>query len=250
LEDALGQDIERIKREYLHTMGNLTIVTQDWNSSLSNRSFAIKKQRLAGACPQDQLGLLQPGHSEWNEEAIRARCEWLLGKVLDVWPSLGGDGNGVSASTPSPSAPAASFHSECVARIASHLGTPLLRSKSGTSFASPDGAVRITCAVSKEYQRGGLPSFWYAFHRSQKEYLQAASGQAYVSFGCGSADKVVLFPFSEFEPFTTRMNQTVEDKRDYWHVVLQDAGTRFLLALQQSEKVDVTDYLLKDGTLK
>ena len=253
-KEALRQDIERIKREYLHTLGNLTLVTQDWNSSLSNKSFTIKKQRLAVHALRINSDFFTQNIAEWDEQAIRARCEWLVGKVLEVWPSLGDDGDVGSAHTPpssaASSAPAASFNGECVARIASHLGTPLLR-KSGTTFASVDGAFRITCAVSKQYLRGGgLPSYWYAFHRSQMAYLEAASGQAYVSFGCGSADKVVLFPFSEFEPFTARMNQTVEDKRDYSHVVLQDAGAQFFLVLQRSERVDVTSYLLKDGTLK
>lgn len=246
--DALGPDMERIQREYLHTPGNLTLVTQDWNASLSNKSFAIKKQRLAGHALKINSDYFGQDIPEWNEEAIRARCEWLLGKVLEIWPSFGG-GDALSAATSSPSAPAASFHAECVARIGSHLGKRLLR-KSGMTFASADDAVRVTCAVSKEHRRGGLPSFWYGFTRSQKNFLEAATEQAYASFGCGSADKVVLFPYSTLVPLTAKMNQTLEGKRDYWHVMLLDAGTQFFLELQQGEKVDVTAYLLKNGHLK
>lgn len=43
----LGSDGDRVYRECLHTLGNLTLVTQEWNSTLSNAPFAAKKERLA-----------------------------------------------------------------------------------------------------------------------------------------------------------------------------------------------------------
>lgn len=248
--EALGPDMERVKREYLHTLGNLTLITQDWNSSLSNRSFAIKRQRLAGHALRINSDYFSQNISEWNEETIRARCEWLTVRVLEIWPSLAGDDESQAVgSPPSPSVPASNFNVECIARIGSHLGIPLLR-KSGTTFASTDGAALVTCAVSKQYQRSGLPSFWYAFHRAQADFLDSATGQAFVSFGCGSANKIVLFPYAMFKPFTAKMNQTVEEKRDYCHVVLMEAGTQMFLVLQQGEKVDVTAQVLRNGTLK
>ncbi|RYZ92492.1 MAG: DUF262 domain-containing protein, partial [Proteobacteria bacterium] len=42
----LGSDAESISREWKHTIGNLTLVTQSYNSSLSNDSFPEKQTKL------------------------------------------------------------------------------------------------------------------------------------------------------------------------------------------------------------
>jgi uncharacterized protein with ParB-like and HNH nuclease domain len=84
LGDNLAQDYE-----LLHTLGNLTLVTQEWNSSLSNAAFAIKQTRLS------QHGLLlnrQYFNQEigiWNSEAIRERASFLASQILEIWPALG-----------------------------------------------------------------------------------------------------------------------------------------------------------------
>ncbi len=243
--EALGADVERIKREYLHTLGNLTLVTQDWNSSLSNKSFTIKRQRLAGHALKINTDYFSQDIPEWDEDAICARCDWLIENVLTVWPSLGGE---MAESVATPSVASANFHGECSARIASALETALVK-KSDTKFASANDAVRVTCAASKEYVRSGVPQYWYAFHPHQKSYLDEAE-QGYVAFGCGSAAKVLLFPYHEFVSYLSRMGQTVKGERAYWHVVIQKVETQFFLVLQQGERVDVTAHLLKNGTTK
>lgn len=84
LGDNLAQDYE-----LLHTLGNLTLVTQEWNSSLSNASFADKQTRLS------QHGLLLNSQyfnqpiQVWNSEAIRERAAVLAGYILEIWPALG-----------------------------------------------------------------------------------------------------------------------------------------------------------------
>jgi hypothetical protein len=40
---SLGEGFERTFQDYLHTLGNLTLVTQGWNSSLSNSPFSVKR---------------------------------------------------------------------------------------------------------------------------------------------------------------------------------------------------------------
>lgn len=76
--------------ELLHTLGNLTVVTQDWNSQLSNASYQIKKEKLA----QHGLLLNQVYFGEiapvvWNGDAIRQRAQWLMAKITEIWPQLG-----------------------------------------------------------------------------------------------------------------------------------------------------------------
>jgi hypothetical protein len=85
----LGQNWEQIYRDYLNTLGNLTLVTSEWNSTLNNKSFLIKKSKLS------EHGLLlnkewfSRSISQWNEETIRERAEFLGGLVLEIWPAIG-----------------------------------------------------------------------------------------------------------------------------------------------------------------
>lgn len=84
LGDSLVQDYE-----LLHTLGNLTLVTQEWNSTLSNARYADKKAKLS------QHGLLlnqhyfSSGPSVWNSKSIRDRAAWLANEILFIWPALG-----------------------------------------------------------------------------------------------------------------------------------------------------------------
>lgn len=88
-KNELGENWEETYREYLHTIGNLTIVTQEWNSSLSNGSFSAKKQRFS------QHGLLlnsiyfNQAIPQWDKKSIQERTNWLTEKILEIWPSFG-----------------------------------------------------------------------------------------------------------------------------------------------------------------
>lgn len=83
----LGPDWERIHREYVHTFGNLTLVTGDWNASLSNLPFDQKRERLnQHALLMNQRYFESVG--TWDEQAILQRAEHLSQIVLSVWPKL------------------------------------------------------------------------------------------------------------------------------------------------------------------
>ena len=89
-QTELGQDWVQIHRENQHLLGNLTIVTQEWNGGiLSNFDFATKRRKLS------EHGLLLNKHyftdevTNWDEPAIRARAEFLSDKFLEVWPAIG-----------------------------------------------------------------------------------------------------------------------------------------------------------------
>lgn len=85
----LGENLERIYQDYLHTLGNLTLVTQSWNSTLSNGSFLMKKQAL------EKHGLLINSKyfsqkiGRWDENSIRERAMFLGEKFLEIWPAIG-----------------------------------------------------------------------------------------------------------------------------------------------------------------
>jgi hypothetical protein len=135
------------------------------------------------------------------------------------------------------------FHDACVARIETHLAKPLLK-RSRATFSSADGSLALICAVSKEHSSRGQLSYWFAFHPHQREFLDSAR-DAYVAFGCGSKDRVLLVPFSDFAPWLEGMNVTQRDERFYWHVSIFQEDDAFVLHRKRGEsRIDMTHYLL------
>ena len=52
----------------------------------------------------------------------------------------------------------------------------------------------------------------------------------YVAFGCGSASKLVLIPYKNFDPWVSEMNHTKrDDGKMYGHVHINDEGGKLFL---------------------
>ncbi len=74
----------------LHTLGNLTVVTQDWNSQLSNSGYDVKRQKLGEhGLLLNQTYFRHQAPAVWNGQSIRDRAQWLTTKVAEIWPQLG-----------------------------------------------------------------------------------------------------------------------------------------------------------------
>jgi len=75
----------RRRNSLLQTFGNLTILTQPLNSSLSNSAWDIKKPELLRS---SLLPINQFLHNvnTWDEPAIENRSNQLFEKVLEIWP--------------------------------------------------------------------------------------------------------------------------------------------------------------------
>ena len=83
----LGRDWERIYRELLNNIGNLTIVSHNFNITLSNKSFTRKRKELL------RHGL-DINHQyfenalQWNQEEIEKRRDWLVDHIIKLWPAF------------------------------------------------------------------------------------------------------------------------------------------------------------------
>lgn len=73
--------------EYVHSLGNLTLVTQEKNSQLSTGQFTRKKELLLSQGLRINR-YFSRNIIRWDEHAIRARAEWLAQHIIEVWPSL------------------------------------------------------------------------------------------------------------------------------------------------------------------
>jgi hypothetical protein len=136
------------------------------------------------------------------------------------------------------------FHQACIGRIERSLRRPLV-TRSKAIYGSTDGSLTVFCGVSKEHVSAGSSVFWYAFHPHQKAALERAK-EAYVAFGCGSADTVVMLPFQNFLPLLDGMHQTTtKDGRSYWHVKIYRDDGRFVLHRASGyDRVDLTASVL------
>lgn len=85
VKDDACAEATRKRNAALQTLGNLTILTQSLNSSVSNSEWAVKKPVLL---QHSLLPINQQLHSatHWDEIAIGRRGEDLLGRALKLWP--------------------------------------------------------------------------------------------------------------------------------------------------------------------
>lgn len=139
------------------------------------------------------------------------------------------------------------FNEACVARIAEHLGKPILK-RTRATFSSPDGELVLICAVSKTHQDAKRDNYWFAFHPHQQAVL-ADAHDPYVAFGCGSPATVFLLPFNEFSEWLPGMNMTEKDGRYFWHVQIYREPGGFMLVRKKGEsKIELDKYLLPEST--
>lgn len=85
----LGENAGEIHNQYLHTLGNLTLVTQGWNSELSNGSFSHKLAKFRQHALKLNAAYFQDHAPIWNEETIQARAQAIGELVVQVWERLG-----------------------------------------------------------------------------------------------------------------------------------------------------------------
>jgi uncharacterized protein with ParB-like and HNH nuclease domain len=88
-KQELGESWEQTYSDYINTLGNLTLVTQEWNSGLSNSVYALKKKKLNEHALKLNSVYFKKITGDWNEKAIRTRAEWLASHIVEIWFLLG-----------------------------------------------------------------------------------------------------------------------------------------------------------------
>ena len=86
--DPMAEQKAMVRRTVmLNTLGNLTLITGKFNSSLQNAAWADKRPELL---KYSKMNLTRYFHGkeadDWNEVAIRARTEYLFAQLLRIWP--------------------------------------------------------------------------------------------------------------------------------------------------------------------
>src|SRR5690606_14425052 len=90
--DAGSDDESAIERRgrVLHSIGNLTLLTQELNSSVSNGPFAAKRPEIAKQSVL-RLNTYFQDATTWDEAEIGKRGEKLLEQAKRIWPRPNGE---------------------------------------------------------------------------------------------------------------------------------------------------------------
>ncbi len=81
---TVEQELVNERDNLIHTIGNLTLVTPKFNSSLSNKPWGEK--RVAIRKESDlKLNVAIAEHTVWNEETIKERSAELAGYINQLW---------------------------------------------------------------------------------------------------------------------------------------------------------------------
>lgn len=86
-KDSLGSDWKQVQKNYLHTIGNLTLINHQENSKLSDKPF-IEKRDMFGGFKATPLILNRDlaNYNTWNEELIIERANSIIKLACDIWP--------------------------------------------------------------------------------------------------------------------------------------------------------------------
>ena len=76
---------EELRNRLLHTFGNLTLLTQPLNSSVSNGPYEKKRPEITKHS-LSRLNAWFQTEAEWNESKIQERGKVLLETAKDAWP--------------------------------------------------------------------------------------------------------------------------------------------------------------------
>ena len=137
-----------------------------------------------------------------------------------------------------------SFHDSIIRKIEIELQYPLIK-RSKTTYSSADETTRLSCAISKAYNRRGQTQYWFAFHPYQKDFVEEGK-TSFVSFGCGTEETTLLIPFQDFAPWLNELNTTTTDaNRFYWHVHIRKTDNGLtLLRKRGTSGIDLNKYLV------
>jgi hypothetical protein len=75
----------RLRNRVLHTIGNLTLITQPLNSAILNGPWQDKRSALLAASLLP-LNLQLHTADAWDEDAIATRSATLFAQALQLWP--------------------------------------------------------------------------------------------------------------------------------------------------------------------
>lgn len=140
----------------------------------------------------------------------------------------------------------ADFNDACVERIEKHFRRTLVQ-QSRVTWKSPNGVLGLLCKTSRQYTSGRRVGYWFALHSTRYTVLSSVQ-EAWVAFGCGSPEAIILIPYAKFLEWTDGLNITRKKNGEFfWHVHIHESNGRFQLRRKKGlQPIDLLPYLLSE----
>lgn len=140
-----------------------------------------------------------------------------------------------------------SFHDTCIEAFRKKRGLQLIK-QSKSFYISADKSLHIVCAVSKNYNIKDVPSFWFAFHPHQKNFLEEAA-TGFLLLGCGSSDIVLSIPIEKILSWLESLWTTEQNSRMYWHLRMHQKNQELVLHTRKGfSPILLNEFLLNSDT--
>jgi hypothetical protein len=142
----------------------------------------------------------------------------------------------------------ANWRREAAAEYSKSIGvtleTPAQRGDS--KYLTPDAGLRVVCLVSKTH-RVEPPLYWFGYRVHARRFLEEASGEAKVLFGCGSTELLVALPRDFYHGSLDLMsfNTQPTEEGSYWQIKLEGTRERMSLILLGGDRLNVTEYVVE-----
>ncbi|MNV01901.1 hypothetical protein D3C71_921190 [compost metagenome] len=241
-----GETAERCRERILHTLGNLTLLTSELNSSVSNGPFAGKTADIAAYSDLRLNAWLRTNPPEaWSETSIVARGGSLFQAARDIWHRPEGEPENIDDEDASPAVKGEWKFSDPVLRQAKRDAVVAgLEARENLKLIvetvakrrSAEGTVRAVIAISKRYEDRGAFPYWYAYHPDWDAYLAHAE-RGFLLLGCMDREVGYAIPRDVLLPLLDALNTTTraDTGKSHWHIHLVERNEGLALLLPKTE---------------
>lgn len=239
---------DRCRERILHTVGNLTLLTSELNSSVSNGPFPSKVAKIvADSDLRLNAWLRSDAPANWSELSITARGETLFESAIEIWArpaiepeNVDDDDEAAARSKGVWNFTDAGLLKAKRSQIVSALGVrerAPLRAQTTSMHLSANGATRAVVAVSKRYEERGSFPYWYAYHPDWDAFLADAE-QSFLLLGCMDREEAFALPRDVLLPLLDSLNTTTRAKtgKMHWHIHLVERPDGLALLLPKREE--------------
>lgn len=231
---------ENARERLLHTLGNLTLLTQPLNSSISNGSFPRKRAEITehSVLRLNRFLAGDSAPSVWDENSIVQRGQRLYEYIRAIWPTPKREGD--HAEVPKDGGDMEAKRAAIVRALSQREGVQLV-AKTGVQYQSADGRLRVVFSMSKRHESGRAP-YWYGYSDQWREFLEPAEAAFFV-LGCMDRESAYAIPFDRIDGLRDKLYRTPDR---HWHIDLEENSAREpMLALPDGTKVRLNEFELK-----
>jgi len=244
---------ERTRERLVHTIGNLTLLTGELNSSVSNGPWGEKVAKIVSDSDlRVNAWLRTTPPAIWTEDEIIARGEELFEFAEIIWPCPVQDEAAELSDGPDEFQAKGQwqFTDRALVQKKRRALVAALSEREGKALSTVtlakhcnhDGTFRAVVAVSKLHSDRPNSSYWYAFHPDWERYLSETK-EGFFVLGCMDRAHGFAIPFADFQPLMKSLHSTTrpDTGRLHWHIHLAQLGTGLALMLPKLQTTFVLE---------